>query len=70
MTDHEDYRTDHLIAKAIVCLAVITFGTIGINTGNPYIGLIPGTVTWFFGVNASGYLLEFLLQHEHCHNKF
>jgi hypothetical protein len=70
MTDHKHYRTDHFIAKTIVCLAVITFGIISINTGNPYVGLIPGTVTWFFGVNTSGYLLETLLHHEHSHNKF
>ena len=66
-SDH--YRADHLIAKGIVCLVVIALGSIGIETGNPYVSLIPGTVVWFFGVNASGYLVETFAHHEHRHAK-
>jgi hypothetical protein len=66
--DH--YQLDHLLAKAIVCCAVISLGVIGINTGSPYVSLVPGTVVWFFGVNTSGYLIESLLHHDHLHNLF
>ena len=66
--DH--YLMDHLHAKAIVCCVVITLGVIGINTGSPYLSLVPGTLVWFFGVNTSGYLIESLLHHDHLHNLF
>ncbi len=64
------YQKDHLIAKTIVCCAVMIFGFIGIYTSNPYVSLFPGTMIWFFGVNSSGYLIESLLHHEHLHNLF
>ena len=66
--DRQHYYRDHLIAKALVCIAVIALGSLGIYTGNSYIGLIPGTLIWFFGVNGLGYLLEGLMHHPHCHN--
>ena len=64
------YQMDHLIAKIIVCIAVMFFGFIGIHTSNPYLSLGPGTVIWFFGVNTSGYLIESLLHHKHLHNLY
>lgn len=69
MTQSKNYTTDHCIAKAIICFTYILIGAASIETGNPYIALILGTLVWFFGVNAAGYLLETILKHPHCHNK-
>ncbi len=70
MNKSDHYQTDHIIAKALVCLAVIALGAISIEISNPYVALVPGTVIWFFGVNAAAYLFETLSHHEHRHSKF
>lgn len=65
-----NYQSDHCIAKAIICFAYILVGIASIETSNPYIALVLGTIIWFFGVNTTGYLIESVRQHPHCHNKF
>ena len=69
MTQSRNYTADHCTAKALVCITYIVVGAASIETGNPYIALVVGTIVWFFGVNATAYLLETLLRHPHCHNK-
>ena len=70
MPESKNYQSDHCIAKAVICILYITAGVISIETGNPYIALYIGTVVWFFGVNTTAYIIEAVLKHPHCHNKF
>ena len=37
MNKSDHYQTDHIIAKALVCLAVIALGAISVEISNPYV---------------------------------
>lgn len=67
LNDQQTYTADHRVAKLIVCISYIVLGAVSIETNNPYIALVLGTVVWFFGVNTVGYLIESLRGHPHQH---
>ena len=68
MTQSKNYPADHIMAKAIICVINILLGITSIEIGNPYLPLVLGTSLWCFGINFTGYLIESLLHHPHCHN--
>ena len=68
MKSSDQYASDHLIGKIAVYVCYVGTGVIGIEMGNPYLGLLVGTGVWLFGVNGASYIVECVRGHEHQHH--
>ena len=69
MNTNDQYAADHLIAKIAVYICYVMTGTISIELGAPYVGLLLGTGVWLFGVNSVAFVVETARGHEHRHNR-
>lgn len=66
--DH--YKQDHKTAKTVICSIVIMLVMISKYVSFPVSLIIEAlaVITWFFGVNPMGYLVEKVRKHKHKHD--
>jgi hypothetical protein len=65
MSNQQQYKQDHKIAKILALLIVFTLlyfdGTLTLLNGL-------AILVWFFGINSIGYVVEAIRGHDHNHD--
>lgn len=64
------YKSDHMIAKFIVCNIVVVLISVAQTMEMPGSLILNGLAvyTWFFGVNFFGHIVESIRKHKHDHD--